>query len=327
MVHDGRAGLDIVEIRSARLFESWFVDMTVTPRADELPPLFGGNIDPTWDPVGGATVRTKLVEALGLDFVTIQDHPYQSAFYDTWTLLSYLAAQSNRLMLIPTVASLPLRPPAVLAKSAATLDLLTGGRVRLGLGAGAFWDAIVAMGGPRRTPKQAVDALTEAIDVIRAMWSGQRSARTDGEYYSLGGTHPGPTPGPNLGIWLGAYGPRTLRLTGTVADGWMPSLSHLSMDRLPEALSRIDEAAREAGRNPRDIRKVYNINGIIGTESSQPFQGSTNQWIDQLTALFASYGMNAVSYWPDGDYFRQMPIFAEEIVPAVREALGGRHLT
>ena len=95
-------------------------------------------------------LHATTVERLGLDLVTIQDHPYQAAFYDTWTLLTYLAGRTERITFVPTVATLPLRPPAVLAKSAATLDLLTGGRVQLGLGAGAFWDAIVAMGGPRR---------------------------------------------------------------------------------------------------------------------------------------------------------------------------------
>src|SRR5882757_6848456 len=111
----------------------------------------------------------------GLDVVGIQDHPYQRRFLDTWTVLSYAAARTERVRLVPDVANLPLRPPAVLAKAAASLDLLSGGRVELGLGAGGFWDAIVAMGGPRRSGPESVDALEEAIDVIRAVWSGERS--------------------------------------------------------------------------------------------------------------------------------------------------------
>jgi hypothetical protein len=110
----------------------------------------------------------------------MQDHPCQPAFYDTWTLVTYLVARTERVTLVPTVSSLPLRPPAVLAKSAASLDLLSGGRDELGLGAGAFREAIEAMGGPRRTRREAVDALTEAVEVVRAMWSGERSVRTTG---------------------------------------------------------------------------------------------------------------------------------------------------
>ncbi|MFF3876922.1 LLM class flavin-dependent oxidoreductase [Streptomyces sp. NPDC001978] len=86
------------------------------------------------------------------------------------------------------------------AKATATLDRLTVFRVRLGPGAGAFWEAIAAMSGPRREPEAAVDALDEAITVVRAMWSGERSVRTPGAHYSLAGVHPGPAPNPGPGI-------------------------------------------------------------------------------------------------------------------------------
>src|SRR3712207_8859407 len=88
-------------------------------------------------------------ERAGLDLVSFQDHPYQPRFLDTWTLLSYVAARTERVQLAPNVLNLPLRPPAVVARAAASLDLLSGGRFELGLGSGAFWDAIEAMGGRR----------------------------------------------------------------------------------------------------------------------------------------------------------------------------------
>jgi alkanesulfonate monooxygenase SsuD/methylene tetrahydromethanopterin reductase-like flavin-dependent oxidoreductase (luciferase family) len=287
-----------------------------------LPVLFGANVDPTWDDPQSAVRLARRMDDFGLDLVTVQDHPYQAAFYDTWTLLSYLAARTSRITLVPTVANLPLRPPAMLAKSAASLDVLTGGgRVQLGLGTGAFWDAIAALGGPRRSAKEAVDALEEAIEVIRAMWSGQRSVRFTGEHYRLAGAHPGPTPAPELGIWLGAYGPRTLRLTGAKADGWMPSLGFLGLDRLGEAVGRLNEGALEAGRDPSRLRKVYNLNGIIGAESTEPFQGSVPQWTDQLISVVDEFGMNAFVYWPSADHERQLALFAEEVAPAVTSAL------
>ena len=124
----------------------------------------------------------------------------------------------------PNVANLPLRPPVVLARSVASLDILSGGRVELGLGAGAFWDAIAAVGGPRLTPGQAVDALAEAIEVIRASWDvGAGRIRHEGEHYRVVGAHPGPAPAHDVEIWLGAYKPRMLALTGAKADGWLPS--------------------------------------------------------------------------------------------------------
>src|ERR671918_2699153 len=162
-------------------------------------------------------------ERLGLDYIAVQDHPYQRRFVDSWTLLSMIAAKTSRIGLFPDVANVPLRPPAVLAKAAASLDVLSGGRVELGLGAGGFWDAIEAYGGPRRTPGQALAALAEAVEVIRKVWSGERNLRFEGEHYRLAGVHSGPVPAHPIGIWVGVYGPRALRLAGRVADGWVPS--------------------------------------------------------------------------------------------------------
>jgi alkanesulfonate monooxygenase SsuD/methylene tetrahydromethanopterin reductase-like flavin-dependent oxidoreductase (luciferase family) len=96
----------------------------------------------------------------------------------------------------PNVLNLPLRRPAVVARSAASLDRLSGGRVDLGLGAGAFWYAIVAMGGERLTPGESVDALSEAIDVIRSIWdvSTRRGVRVEGQHHRVVGGKRGPEP-------------------------------------------------------------------------------------------------------------------------------------
>ncbi|CAM3541374.1 LLM class flavin-dependent oxidoreductase [Kibdelosporangium persicum] len=268
--------------------------------------IFGANVNPTHaDPHESLRLAARIDQA-GLDLVTIQDHPYRPAYYDTWTLLTYLAAGTSRVAFVPTVANLPLRPPAMLAKSAASLDCLTGGRLRLGLGAGAFWDDIVSMGGPRRTPAEAVDALSDAIDLIRSLWTSE---------------HFGPRPSPRLEIWLGANGPRMLDLVGTKADGWQPSLLHLGLDRLPRASARIDTAATLAGRAPGSIRKVYNLAGIIGPPSAEPFHGSVAQWTDQIVQLAEKCGMNGFVYWPRDDHARQIDMFAAEVVPAVRALL------
>lgn len=285
-----------------------------------LPIIFGANVDPVWQEPGQPLRQARLAESLGLDLVTIQDHPYQPAFFETWTLLTHLAAGTDRIAFVPTVLNLPLRPPAMLAKAAASLDLLSGGRVRLGLGAGGFVDAIAAMDGPRRNPAEAVDALDEAIDVIRAMWSGQRSVRYDGTHYHLRGVHPGPAPLGNPGIWLGAYGPRMLELTGRKADGWLPSHAYLPLDKVPASIARIKESAERAEREPDALRLVHNIAGSIGPESEAPFNGSVDQWVDQLAAL-ARAGMNGFVLWPTGDVDEQLALFAREIAPAVREAI------
>jgi alkanesulfonate monooxygenase SsuD/methylene tetrahydromethanopterin reductase-like flavin-dependent oxidoreductase (luciferase family) len=200
----------------------------------------------------------------GLDLVGVQDHPYQRRFLDTWTLLSYAAARTERVRLVPDVINVPLRLPSVLAKSAASLDVLSGGRVELGVGAGAFWDGVEAMGGPRRSPGESVDALEEAIAVLRGFWSGERSVDVDGEHYRVKGAKPGPPPAHPIGIWVGAYGPRMLRLTGRLADGWLPSLGgdFMSPDDVPRMQAAVDEGAKAADRDPAEVERCVNFLGF-----------------------------------------------------------------
>jgi len=199
-----------------------------------------------------------LADELGFDILGIQDHPYQRRFFDTWTLLAAVAMRTERIRFFPDVANLPLRPPATLAKAAATLDILSGGRLELGLGAGGFWDAIKAYDGPARTAGESVSALEEAIDVIRLLWSGQHGIKFEGEFYHLRGAHSGPVPAHPIGMWLGAARPRMLALIGRLADGWVPSYGYLKEPELTAGNGRIDEAARAAGRDPAAIRRVLN---------------------------------------------------------------------
>jgi alkanesulfonate monooxygenase SsuD/methylene tetrahydromethanopterin reductase-like flavin-dependent oxidoreductase (luciferase family) len=263
------------------------------------------------------------VERLGLDFVGIQDHPYQRRFVDTFALMSAILATTTSLRVFPDVANLPLRPPAVMAKTAATLDVLSGGRFELGLGAGGFWDAIEGYGGTRRTPGQAVDQLAEGIEVIRRIWSGERSLRFEGDFYHLRGVHSGPVPVHDIGIWIGALGPRSLRQTGRLADGWVPSIRPDALDRLPEMNARVDEGAAEAGRNPSAVRRVFNVNGIVTDGRSDGFlRGPADQWADELAALVVDHRADTLVFWPgEGDSREQLRRFAETVVPATREQI------
>jgi alkanesulfonate monooxygenase SsuD/methylene tetrahydromethanopterin reductase-like flavin-dependent oxidoreductase (luciferase family) len=255
-------------------------------------------------------------DATGLDLVGVQDHPYQRRFLDTWTLLSFAAARTGRVRLLPDVANLPLRPPAVLAKAAASLDVLSGGRFELGLGAGAFWDAVVAFGGPRRTGPESVDALEEAIAIIRAVWAGESNIRIDGEHYRVHGAKAGPVPAHPMGIWLGAYGPRMLRVTGRLADGWLPSVPRLPVSDLDARNAAIDEAARRAGRDPSAIVRACNL----------VLTGAPDGWPDQIAALADGHRMEAFLLGADddgGDPVGLVRRLGEETAPRTRELLGG----
>jgi alkanesulfonate monooxygenase SsuD/methylene tetrahydromethanopterin reductase-like flavin-dependent oxidoreductase (luciferase family) len=285
-------------------------------------PLFGIFPTPNAEDRDQILEQVLTAEREGLDLVGIQDHPYQRRFLDTWSHIAYLAARTERIRFFPDVANLPLRPPAVMAKAAATIDLLSDGRFELGLGAGAFWEGIGAMGGPVRSGPESVDALEEAIDVIRAMWSDERSARVEGEHYRLDGVHPGPQPAHDIGIWLGAYGPRMVRLVGQKADGWIPSVPRLPLEDVAPRQRAIDEAARAAGRDPSAIRRIANVNGLVTDAPASDFlDGPVDHWVETLVSMVRDHGFDGFVLWPKEDQLGQTERFGREVVPAVRAEL------
>jgi alkanesulfonate monooxygenase SsuD/methylene tetrahydromethanopterin reductase-like flavin-dependent oxidoreductase (luciferase family) len=283
---------------------------------------FGTFITPGNQHPDQVVALAQLTEAVGLDLVTFQDHPYQPAFLDTWTLLSWVAAQTQTVHVSANVVNLPLRPPAVLARAAASLDLLSGGRVELGLGAGAFWDAIEAMGGPRRTPGESVNAIGEAIDVIRAIWdpSEQRGVNIDGEHYRVQGAKRGPRPAHEIEIWLGAIKPRMLRLAGAKADGWLPTFPFLKLDDLERGNAIVDEAALAAGRDPRQIRRLVNLGGAGFSATKRGFlNGPPEQWVQELLPFVLEHGFS--TFIVMGDDPRAIELYGAEVAPALREAV------
>jgi alkanesulfonate monooxygenase SsuD/methylene tetrahydromethanopterin reductase-like flavin-dependent oxidoreductase (luciferase family) len=286
------------------------------------PVEFGLSIVPMSADVELARSLARRADELGLDLVGVQDHPYQWRYLETWSLLADLLARTERVRLFPDVANLPLRLPALLAKQAASLDVLSGGRFELGLGAGAFWEPIRAMGGPVRSPKEALQALEEAIQVIRAFWSGERTISVEGEHYSVRGLHPGPPPAHAIGIWLGVGKPRALALTGRVADGWVPSLSWATPELIPDLQRRIDEGAASAGRDPAAVRRVYNVGGTIVDGPTQSLlHGPPAHWVETLTGFARELGFDTFVFWPDDEPLAQLKRFAREVVPGVRSAL------
>jgi len=281
---------------------------------------FGANVDPTANDPTWPLRLSRAIEQVGLEYIGIQDHPYNAGFLDTWTLIATLLSATERVHIFPNVANLPLRPPAMLAKAAATLDVLSGGRVELGLGAGAFREGMEAMGGPGRSRGESIGALEEAVQIIHAFWSGNRTVRFQGKYYTVKGARPGPRPVHPIGLWLGSYGPRALGVLGRFADGWLPSSSYAPLERLPEMQQRINDAALAADRQLRDIRRLYNVMGFITDGPMQGlFTGPVDYWVDELTRLAVEVGMDTFIYWPADDRLRQIERFAAEVAPAVQE--------
>jgi alkanesulfonate monooxygenase SsuD/methylene tetrahydromethanopterin reductase-like flavin-dependent oxidoreductase (luciferase family) len=282
---------------------------------------FGVFLSPDASRRDDVLAQTLAAEAAGLDLVGIQDHPYQRRFLDTWVLIGHLLARTTRIRLFPAVANLPLRPPAMMAKAAASLDLLSDGRFELGLGAGALPDAAAGMGAPRQTPGEAVEAAEEAIGILRRAWEAEGSLRHDGRRYRLD-YKPGPAPAHPIRIWLGAYRPRMLELTGRLADGWIPSLGYLGPETAPAARRRVDEAARAAGREPSEIARIYNLSGTITDGPVRgPLDGPAEHWVDTLSRFNSELGFDGFMLGPAAPELEQIERFGNEVAPAVRAAV------
>jgi len=267
----------------------------------------------------------------GLDLFTVADHPYFGEKLDSYALLPFVLGQTGHISGAVSVTSLPSRPAPVLARTITSLSALSGGRVVLGIGAGAIWDMIVKLGVPRLEPGAAVRAMEEAITVIRVLSGGGGPVTFSGESYHVSGLDPAGTAAPP--IWTGSVGPKSLAVTGRAADGWVPPMAsdwHSKLYR--ESRPRIDEAAAAAGRDPAQIADVYNFGGRITPEplavtrsdDGRWIGGSVRQWVDELTAAVLEHRAGGFIYRSTDDTpaTEALARWAREIAPAVREAIG-----
>jgi alkanesulfonate monooxygenase SsuD/methylene tetrahydromethanopterin reductase-like flavin-dependent oxidoreductase (luciferase family)/FAD/FMN-containing dehydrogenase len=284
------------------------------------PLQLGTFITPSNDDPQAPVELARLSEELGYDVVTFQDHPYQPRFHETWTLLSWVAGRTERIQLAPSVLNVPMRPPAVMARAAASLDLLSAGRVSLGLGAGFFWDAMEAMGLERLTPGESVDALAEAVEVMRAIWSADRTPlRVSGEHHRLDGAQAGPAPAHDIPVWIGGGKPRMLRLVGATADGWVVPGGVSGLKALRAGNTAVDDAAASAGRDPREIRRIVNLAGRFTITPGGFLTGPAEQWVDDLLPLVLDDGVGTLVLASDEP--ETLRRFAGDVAPALREAV------
>jgi alkanesulfonate monooxygenase SsuD/methylene tetrahydromethanopterin reductase-like flavin-dependent oxidoreductase (luciferase family) len=269
------------------------------------------------DPVGFA----QEAERLGYDFVSAADHPCgPDPGYETTTMLTWIAARTSRVKVASRVLAVPFRRPAMVAKLAASLDLLSGGRLILGLGGGYSDQEITALGGPALTPAEKIDGLAEAIEIIRGAWT-QSGFTQDGRHYSVHNLEMEPKPALPIPVWLGAFGPRALAVTGRLADGWIPSLGYMPVEEIPAMRHRIDAAAEEAGRRPDQIRSILNLSIRIDPDAQpQPdaVTGSANQVVSQLQDLLG-LGFTGFNFMTSGpDRITSMQRIAEDVLPILR---------
>lgn len=269
------------------------------------------------DPVGLA----QEAERLGFDFISAADHPCgPSPSYETTAMLTWIAARTGRIKVASRVLAVPFRRPAMVAKFAASLDLLSAGRFILGLGAGYSDREIAALGAPMLSPAGKIDGLAEAIQVIRGAWTHSGYTQ-DGRHHSVRDLEMEPKPARPIPVWLGTFGPRALAVTGALADGWIPSLGYMPVEDIPAMRRRIDAAAEAAGRPPEAIRSILNLNIAIGPHAQpQPdaVTGSAAEVASQLRHLLdlGFTGFNFII--GDSDRKVTMQRIAEEVLPSLR---------
>jgi alkanesulfonate monooxygenase SsuD/methylene tetrahydromethanopterin reductase-like flavin-dependent oxidoreductase (luciferase family) len=264
-------------------------------------------------------------ESAGFDLFSLSDHLHTGRpTLEPWTALAFVAASTERLTVLTNVLGLPYRPPAVTAKMAETLDRLSGGRLVLGLGVGGYDAEFAAFGLAERTPGQKVAALDQAIRIIRGLWE-EPSFTLEGEHFQVRQAQIEPKPGHHIPIWTGAYGPKALRVTAALADGWIPSIGRLGLEAASGLRATVVSHLHEAGRNPEEFTFATNL--VVSFER-EAHRGAAQGWqrltggsetIADRVAEIASAGFTVLNVALPGRVAAEQ--FASEVIPAVRARL------
>jgi len=285
---------------------------------------FGLNIPTDAGPGADPVTWAQTAEGLGFDFVSINDHVHGSdPRLEAWTVLSWIAASTTRLRLATRVLGLPYRPPAVVAKMAETFDRLSGGRLILGLGAGSAEDEFRALGLEARPLRDRIDGLEEAIRITHGLWS-EPSYTFDGRLYRTNGAQLEPKPEHPIPIWVGTHGKRGLALTGRLGDGWIPSLAFAPPEQVPAMMQLVDQNAREAGRDPGDVARIYNLQVSVGqsVDEGHFVVAGTPEAVAERLIGFVKLGFRGFNLIPTGaNADEQVARLADEVIPGVRAAV------
>lgn len=268
-------------------------------------------------------------EGLGYDSFFVTDHflrPHapqeikvsQNATLEAWTLLSYLAAKTKTIKLGTAVTPMPLRKPELLAKMVATVDVLSEGRVILGVGAG--WDQPEFEAYGKWYPAgQRVDMTREGIELVKKLWT-EDVADYNGKFFTAKGVICEPKPVQKDGppVWLGAIHDKMLKLAGDLADGWFPGRAvGATVEHYASSVPKIKEEMKAVGR--KKPIKLSLMGYFVEPQASLalPAIGGIDkaaEYIQKYKDLGCEY--IAVMFFPVDNFKPMMRSFAKDIAPS-----------
>ena len=261
-------------------------------------------------------------ERLGFDFVSANDHPIGSSpTHELWTLLAWVAARTSTIKVASRVLGVPYRNPAIVAKMAASLQTLSGGRLILGIGGGSSDEGIAAVGAGELSAGEKIDRLEDALRIVRGLWS-EPVVSYEGSVHALRQARIEPRPSEPIPIWTGTYGRRGLALTGELADGWIPSLDIAPPERARVMREGIVRAAEGAGRPADAIACIYNLEVRVGAvdPNASVVSGEPARIVERLLG-FVELGFVGMNFIPSGpDPREQRERLGSEVLPMLRDA-------
>ena len=282
----------------------------------------------------------KAAEEMGFDSVWASDHVvipagrtgmFSEYFYDPFILLTYIAAETSKILIGTSVIILPYRNPVVTAKTASTLDLVSGGRLIFGVGPGWLREEFEALGVQFDMRGRMTD---EYIKAIRTLWEEDRP-EYEGEFCSFSGIkfYPKPLQKPRPPIWIGGSSGRALRRAALLGDGWQPTWA--SPADVGEGITAIKSIADEAGRDPADLTfSVRNRLKILksdaggkGSNDQRPnepsfsLRGNAGEIADYI-AQYGELGVSHIVFDPDADDLKEIFYMMEAVSKKIMPVFG-----
>ena len=315
--------------------------------------------DPFYENIDWQTTvnLTNTIESLQYDSMWICDHfmfGKHDAIFECWTSLSYLAALTHSIKLGTWVLCNSYRNPALVAKMASTLEIASGGRLYLGIGAGWNEKEYRAYGYRFLPPRERIQALRESLRIIKSLWT-EPKVTYGGNYSSTNEATCNPKPTRAPVIMVGCFGNKMLRLTSELADAWCiagsaGSYEDPSPEIFRERSNYIDKCCMELGRNPNEIERITQGHVLLDTDVNRYkkrtedyknriaqaidsgqmpkvdidrmvesfIHGSSSECITQMNDLIDAGAEHFILYFVDFPDSRMMELFAKYVIPNVK---------